>query len=56
MKTIEFTSDKIRITGPKVDGGYTVSFEVGEYSQLKVAALLTLDQEKTKTVEVSVDD
>lgn len=42
------------MNGPKVDGGYTVSFEVGEYEQSKVAALLTLPQDVAKTVSVEV--
>ena len=42
---IEFTSDKIKITGPKMDGGYTVTFEVGEYMQLEVVKLLAIPQQ-----------
>lgn len=52
---ISFTSDKLRVTGPKVDGGYSVTFDVGEYDQLKIAALLTLPQDQTKTVEVTTN-
>lgn len=50
---LTFQSDKVKVTGPKVDGGYSVTFEVGEYEQLKIAALMTLPQDQTKTVEVS---
>jgi len=53
MKTLKFHADKLKVNGPKVDGGYTVSFDVGEYDQLTVAALMTLPQDEVKTVEVS---
>ena len=51
---IEFTADKIKVSGPKVDGGYTVSFDVGEFEQLKVAALMTLPQ--GESVKVGVEN
>lgn len=41
---ITFLADKIKINGAKVDGSYTVSFDVGEYEQLQVAKLLTIPQ------------
>ena len=28
---IKFVADKVRLTGPKQDGSFTVSFDVGEY-------------------------
>ena len=31
---IKFNADKVLLSGPKIDGSYKVSFEVGEY-QLK---------------------
>lgn len=53
---IEFTADQVRIAGPKVDGGYTVTFSVGEFEQLKVAALMTLPQGEAINVEVGNDN
>jgi hypothetical protein len=29
---IQFIADKVKIAGPKIDGSYTISFEVGEYA------------------------
>ena len=29
---IEFIADKVKINGPKIDGTYTISFDVGEYA------------------------
>ncbi len=52
IKPITFTADKVRVNGPKVDGGYAVIFEVGEYEQDKVADLLKLPQQSN--IEVSV--
>lgn len=49
---MKFEADKIKVTGPKVDGGYTVSFDVGEYEQLKVAKLLAIPQDAIKKVTV----
>lgn len=40
-------SDKIRITGPKVDGGFSVILDVGEHGQLDVAKLLAIPQNST---------
>jgi hypothetical protein len=50
---MKFEVDKIKITGPKVDGGFTVSLDVGEYEQHKIAQLLTIPQDVIKTVEVT---
>lgn len=54
-QVLTFQVDKIKVNGPKVDGGYSITFEVGEYEQLKIAALLTIPQDQTKTVEVSTE-
>jgi len=52
---IEFTVDKIKIYGPKVDGGYTVTFEVGEYEQNNLAELMKLKQGQVLKVKVEND-
>ena len=42
---MKITADSVRINGPKVDGGFTITFNVGEYEQDKVAELLTIPQQ-----------
>jgi hypothetical protein len=37
---IELLVDKIKIYGPKVDGGYKLTFEIGEYEKDKLAELI----------------
>ena len=31
MEPIYFIADKVKLNGPKIDGGYSVTFEVGGY-------------------------
>lgn len=50
---IKFLAHKVRVNGPKVDGGMTISFDLGEDEQIKVAAILTMSQENGLEVEVS---
>ncbi len=54
MEKIEFIADKIYVRGPRVDGSYVVTFEVGEYMQPKVAKLLTIPQQTN--VKVGVEE
>lgn len=42
-KTIRFIADKVKLVGPKVDGGFTVTFEVGEYEWPKIKDLPDLN-------------
>lgn len=56
MKRIEFAADKASVAGPKVDGGYKVTFEVGEYMQQAVSELLRLPQQRPLKVSVEVED
>lgn len=51
---LKIISDKIRISGPKVDGGFTVMLDVGEHGQLDVAKLLAIPQ--TASVEWTVEE
>lgn len=44
---LNLTADKVLIRGPKVDGSYVISLEVGEYEKLKLMDIL-----KLKTDEV----
>lgn len=55
MLVAQFQADKVKITGPKVDGGYSVVFECGEYMQKEIAELFKIPQQKVITVIVHID-
>jgi len=55
-KAIVFQSDKVKISGPKVDGSYTASFDIPEYEQIKAAGLLLIPQMTIMKVTVEVAD
>lgn len=42
-KKIEFTADRVKISGPRVDGSYTVTLEVGEYAYDQIKDLPQLN-------------
>ncbi|MBM4402224.1 MAG: hypothetical protein FJ044_03205 [Candidatus Cloacimonetes bacterium] len=42
---IQFNADKVKISGPKIDNSYTVTFEVGEYEYDKIKDLPKLNGE-----------
>jgi len=56
MKSIELLADKIKINGPKVDGTFTVSLDVGEYEQQKIAQLVTIPQGTVVKVTISSEN
>lgn len=39
---IELTSDSIKIAGPRVDGNYTITLNVGEWQAIQIAKLLAV--------------
>lgn len=41
---IELNADSVKIYGPKSDGGFTVTFGIGEYEQPKLAHLMLFKQ------------
>lgn len=49
---LELLADKVKVNGPKVDGGFTLSFEVGEYEQSKIAEVLKLKQNEVLRITV----
>jgi hypothetical protein len=49
-------ADKIKINGPKVDGGFTISFDVGEYEQKKVAELLLIEQNTNIIIDINSEN
>lgn len=53
MKKLELIADKIIVRGPKIDGGYSVTFELGEYMQQKVAEILKIPQQTEVKIIVS---
>jgi len=41
---IKLIADKIRLSGPKIDGSYTITLEVGEYEKNNVARVLAMPE------------
>ena len=39
---VEIGADKVKVYGPKVDGGYNITIETGEYSQQDIAKLMAI--------------
>lgn len=52
---LEFQADKVTIKGPRVDGSYVLSFEVGEYCQKQVAEVINIPQGTTLKVHVTYE-
>ncbi len=50
---INLVADGYRITGPKVDGSYSVTFSFGEYQQEEISKIFQLPQLTSIKVEVS---
>ena len=50
---IKLISDKVVIRGPNADGGYTITFYVGEYEQDKVAEIMKIPQ--MTEIEIVID-
>ena len=51
---ISFRADKVRVTGPKIDGSYSITFEAGQYEQSKVSEMVAIPQDTMITVTVEV--
>lgn len=45
--------DKILIRGPKIDGGYSVTLEVGEYMKEQLSELIKIPTDETVQVIVT---
>lgn len=54
-QSTELMADKVKISGPKVDGSYLITFECGEYEQQHVAELLKIPQGTTIKVRVEYE-
>jgi len=51
-----FDADKIKVNGPRMDGSFAVTFEVGEYEQEKIAKLLLIPQNTVVRVTIDTED
>lgn len=49
---IEFTADSVKFSGPMVDGGGKVTFDIGEYMIGKAIELLKLPQQTALKITV----
>ena len=52
FKPIILTADKVGIIGPLIDGGYKITFYVGEYEQRNVSKLLSIPQQTELQLEI----
>ncbi len=51
---IELIADKIKVTGPKADHSYTLSFDMGEYMQLEVCKAMVISPRETILLKIEV--
>ena len=51
---IELIADKIKVTGPKADHSYTLSFEMGEHMQLQICKAMVLPTDKNIILKVNI--
>lgn len=49
---VKLLADKVLVRGPRIDGTWIISLEVGEYEKRKVAELIYVDG----LVEVTIKD
>lgn len=49
---IELHADKIKAYGPKQDGSYTVTLDVGEYEQHQIAKIFMIPQQTVVKVTI----
>ena len=52
---IEFTADNIKISGPRIDGSFSLTLEVGEYEKDKVLEVMRLKPNYKVTIEGAKD-
>lgn len=51
---LNLTADQIRIRGPKVDGGYVITLEVGEFEVQTIAKLMS-ELDNSNVVKVTLE-
>jgi len=52
---INLHADKVKINGPKVDGTYTLSFDIGEYEQIKVMKIMAIPQNTSLKLTIDIE-
>ncbi len=53
-KEIEIISDKVSVNGPRIDGTYKVTFEVGEYMRDKIGDIIKLPTDNALKVTIEL--
>lgn len=56
MQKIVLAADSVKIAGPKVDGGYSVTFGAGDQQSINVAKLLAIPQGIPISVTIELDE
>ena len=52
---IEFIADSVKFTGPMVDGGGKITFDIGEFMIGRAIELLKIPQQTTLKITVETD-
>ena len=53
---MKFNADKVKVSGPNSDGGYIVTFWLGEYQQQNAVKIMAIPQYTGLEVEVTKMD
>lgn len=53
-KTIKIVADNLKIYGPTVDGGYKLTFSIGEYQKEQLGELLK-NAGGERNIEIAID-
>jgi len=53
MADITLTADKLKVSGPRIDGSYALTFEVGEYEQKEIAKCVMLPKDELIRLEIT---
>lgn len=53
---VKVIADKVTVRGPQVDGGFAITFYVGQYEQAKIAKLLQIPQDENLIIRVKKYD
>ena len=54
--SITFGADKVKVSGPNSDDGYTVTLYTGEYMQQEMAKLLLIPTKTNLKITVEVEE
>lgn len=53
---IEFIADEVKVSGPRVDGSYTITFTVGQYHQRQAAEVMLIPQQTPIKVRIDTEE